>query len=140
MAENKTRPTPGSAADFLAAVQPAAKRDDAQTLCRMMADVSGAPPVMWGPSIIGFGRYHYRYESGREGDAPRIGFSPRASALVLYIMDGFPQHAALTARLGKHSSGKACLYVKKLAEVDQQVLRELIGASLAHMQQLYPDD
>ncbi len=138
MAESKTKATNVSVESFLDAVEPAQRCEDARAVCAMMARVSGEPPKMWGPSIVGFGSYHYKYDSGREGDMARIGFSPRKAALVLYLVDGFPRHAELLARLGKHSTGKSCLYINKLADVDQGVLEELMRSSLAYMDEKYP--
>lgn len=138
MAETKTRPTPVSVDDFIAAVENPVRRADAQILRTMMERISGQPATMWGPSIIGFGSYHYRYDSGHEGDMCRIGFSPRKAELVLYLPDGFEDHAEQLAKLGKHRTGKSCLYVKKLADVDQTVLEAMIGGSLAYMDRSYP--
>ena len=107
-------------------------------LITVMAKASGHPPKMWGSSIIGFDQYHYHYDSGREGDTLRIGFSPRKGQTVLYLVDGFPGHAELMARLGKHKSGKSCLYIKRLSDVDTGVLGDLIAASLAEMRRRYP--
>jgi hypothetical protein len=98
----------------------------------------GGAERLWGSAIIGFGRYHYRYESGREGESLRIGFSPRKGKTVAYIMDGFPLHTELLARLGTYKTGKSCLYIKKLADVNQDALAELCRASLEHMAQKYP--
>lgn len=137
MAENKTQPTEVDPKDFLAAVEPGWKREDAETVCALMEGLSGHQPKMWGPSIVGFGEYHYKYESGREGDFLLIGFSPRKSALTLYVMGGFPRHEAIMARLGKYKTGKSCLYVKRLSDIDMAVLEELISASLAHMRDKY---
>jgi hypothetical protein len=138
MAEAKTKPTKGSVADYLAAVEPAQKRADAQTLLALMTKVSGETATLWGPSIIGFGTYHYKYESGREGDMCRIGFSPRKANLVIYILDGFPKYPALLAKLGKHKTGSSCLYINKLADVDLGVLETLMRESLASMDAKYP--
>ena len=138
MAEQKTKPTALSVKKFLSAVEPAQRRQDAIDVCAMMERLSREPPRMWGSSIVGFGSYHYHYESGHEGDAFRIGFSPRKAALVLYIMGGFPRHADLMARLGKHTTGKSCLYLKKLSDVDEVVLEELMASSLAYMRKTYP--
>jgi len=135
---NKTVETSEDVAAFVAGIADDAQRADAEALIAMMADASGEPPVMWGSSIIGFGRYHYRYDSGREGDMARISFSPRKGKTVLYAIDGFPSHPELLARLGKHKTGQACLYIAKLADVDRDVLRELIDASLAEMERRYP--
>ncbi|MEM8695615.1 MAG: DUF1801 domain-containing protein [Pseudomonadota bacterium] len=137
MAENKTKPIEKSPADFIAAVEPDWKREDAETICAMMERLSGEKPKMWGPSIIGFGQYHYRYDSGREGDFMLTGFSPRKTALTLYIMGGFPRHEDIMARLGKYKTGKSCLYVKRLSDVDLDVLEELVTASLDHMRANY---
>jgi hypothetical protein len=124
MAETKTKPTQVSVDDFLDSVEHPARRADGKTLRTMMERVTGEPATMWGPSIIGFGSYHYRYASGHEGDAPRIGFSPRKANLVLYV-GGFPDYEAMLARLGKHKCSKACLYLGKLADVDLAVLEEI---------------
>ena len=110
MAENKTQPTTAGVADFLAGVAPR-RQAEAETLIAMMRDISGFEPVLWGPSIIGFGTTHYRYDSGREGEMPIVGFSPRAQALVLYLLPGFDAHDALLGKLGKHTTGKSCLYL-----------------------------
>lgn len=137
---NKTVETSEDVAGFIAGIADAAQRADAEALIAMMADASGEPPAMWGSSIVGFGRYHYRYDSGREGDAARISFSPRKGKTVLYAMDGFPSHPEMLARLGKHKTGTACLYIAKLADVDAGVLRELVDASLAEMARHYPKE
>ena len=132
MPQNKTVPTAASVADFLAAVPNARRREDGQALLAMMRDITGLEPQMWGPSIIGFGSYHYKYESGREGDMPIIGFSPRSRSHSLYIMDGFNAYDDLLAKLGKHRKGASCLYINKLADVDLDILRELITRSYRH--------
>lgn len=132
MAENKTQATDASVEAFLATVKPDQRREDGQTVCAMMARITREPPTMWGPSIIGFGSVHYRYESGREGDMCRIGFSPRKAQLVFYLAPGLPERDALLAVLGKHSTGKGCLYVKTLADVDMAVLEALIAESWAY--------
>lgn len=138
MPENKTKPTNASVAAFIDAVEPAQRREDAKTVCAMMERLSGEQPVMWGPSIIGFGTCHYRYDSGHEGDMPRIGFSPRKASLVLYIVLGFPRYDALMAKLGKYTTGKSCLYIKKLADVDMVVLEQLTATSLVDIAERYP--
>ena len=130
MAENKTKPTDASVDEFLEAVEHPVRRADGKALREMMERVSGEPAVMWGPSIVGFGFYHYRYESGHEGDMPRVGFSPRSANLVLYV-GGFPEYEALLAKLGKHKSSKACLYLNKLADVDESVLEEIVRRTYA---------
>ena len=124
MAETKTKPTDASVDGFLAAVGHPVRRADGKAVRAMMERVTGEPAVMWGPSIIGFGSYHYRYASGHEGDMPRVGFSPRSANLVLYV-GGFPEYEALLAKLGKHKRSKACLYLGKLADVDPAVLEEI---------------
>ncbi len=133
MAENKTVKTGASVDEFMAAVENKRRREDGLILLELMRDVSGLEPEMWGPSIIGFGSYHYRYESGREGDMPLIGFSPRKQSLSLYIMSGFDEYEELLGRLGKHRTGASCLYINKLADVDIGVLRELVSRSVEHM-------
>jgi hypothetical protein len=133
VAENKTKPTKLSVAAFIDALPDARKRADAKTLVKLMQSAAGEKPKMWGPSIIGFGSCHYKYESGREGDMPLVAFSPRKAALVLYNLIGFNEAATALAKLGKHSTGKGCLYIKKLADVDQKVLESMVGKSLAHM-------
>jgi len=137
MAENKTKPTKLSVPAFIAAVTDATRRADAKALVKLMQSATGEKPKMWGPSIIGFGSYHYKYDSGREGDMPLIGFSPRKAATVLYNMSGFSGSESLRAKLGKHTTGKGCLYIKKLAEVDQKVLETLVVKSVSAMRARY---
>jgi hypothetical protein len=131
MAENKTKPTQLSVPAFIDAIGDASRRADAKALVKLMQSAAGEKPKMWGPSIIGFGSYHYKYDSGREGDMPLIAFSPRKAANVLYNMIGFSESEVLLAKLGKHTTGKGCLYIKKLADVDEQVLKTMIRKSLA---------
>jgi hypothetical protein len=138
MAANKTFETSADVDAFIAAISDATQRADAISLCAMMARVSGHPPRLWGPSIIGFGSYHYVYESGREGDSLRIGFSPRKGQTVLYLMGGHANHTEQLARLGKHKVGKSCLYIKRLSDVDETVLEEMCTASLVWMDAKYP--
>ena len=138
MAENKTKPTAISVDDFLAAIDDPAKRADALRLRDMMARLSGQPATMWGPSIIGFGSYRYAYESGRSGEAPRIGFSPRAKEFALYLLGTVSRGVPLLDELGRHRTGKGCLYVKRLADVDESVLEALIAESLAYSREAYP--
>jgi hypothetical protein len=138
MADNKTKPTKLSVAAFIDGLTDQTRRADAKALVKLMQSATGEKPKMWGPAIIGFGSYHYKYDSGREGDMPIAGFSPRKAATVLYITTGFSDAEALLAKLGKHTSGKACLYIKKLADVDQKVLDALIGKSVAAMRARYP--
>ena len=130
MGEIKTKPTEVSVDSFLARVPHPVRRADAEQLRAMMERVTGEPAMLWGPSIVGFGRYHYRYDSGREGDMCRVSFSPRSANLVLYL-GGFPEYEALLGRLGKHKTSKACLYVNKLADVDAGVLEEIVRRSYA---------
>jgi hypothetical protein len=138
MADNQTKPTKLSVAAFIDALTDQTRRADAKALVKLMQSAAGEKPKMWGPSIIGFGSHHYRYDSGREGDMPLIGFSPRKAATVLYIMTGFGDSEALLAKLGKHSTGKSCLYIKKLADVDQKVLEALAVKSVAAMRARRP--
>lgn len=140
MADNKTKPTQVSVAAFIDALSDEGKRGDAKALVRLMQKATGEKPKMWGPSIIGFGTYHYTYESGREGDAPLVGFSPRKPALVLYLYNStaFAGAEELLTKLGKHTMGKGCLYIKKLADVDEEVLNELVVKSVAAVRQRYP--
>jgi len=137
MADNKTKPTKLSVSAYIDALTDQTRRADAKTLVKLMQSASGEKPKMWGP-IIGFGSYHYAYDSGREGDMPLICFSPRKAATVLYNMTGFSGSEALLAKLGKHTTGKGCLYIKKLADVDQQVLEALVVKSLAAMRARHP--
>ncbi|WP_324750300.1 DUF1801 domain-containing protein [Sphingomonas sp. LY54] len=130
MADTKTKPTDVSVDAFLDGVAHPVRRADGKALRAMMERVTGEPAVMWGPSIVGFGRYHYRYASGHEGDMCRVGFSPRSANLVLYV-GGFPEYEALLAKLGKHKSSKACLYLGKLADVDLDVLEEIVQHTYA---------
>ena len=139
-ADNKTKPTDLSVDAFLAGIEDDGRRADALALRALLERVSGEPAVMWGPSIVGCGAYHYRYESGREGTMARIGFSPRAKEFVLYVMDGFSRYEDLRTRLGKHRTGKACLYVKRLADLDLAVLEELLSQSLQHSRERYPEN
>lgn len=134
MAEPKTRPTDVPVADFIAAVDNPRRRADAEVMQALLSEMTGVAPVMWGPSIIGYGSY-----KGPTGDWPRIGFSPRKAQLVLYLMGDFDDREALIARLGKVSTKGGCLYINRLDAVDEGVLRELVAASLAHMRARYPD-
>ncbi len=139
MSEIKTRPTDASVEAFIDAVDHPRRREDARTLLDLMQRVTGEQPVMWGPSIVGYGSYHYRYASGQEADWPITGFSPRKQNLSIYIMTGFEEADELLTRLGKHKTGKSCLYVNKLADVDLDVLEKLVRASVAEMKRRYPD-
>lgn len=140
--QNKTQPTQADVEAFLGDLQPASRQADARDLCALLAKVSDRRPKMWGPSIVGFGQYHYRYESGREGDAPCIGFSPRKAALTLYLMGIYADRGMasepLLARLGRFTTGKGCLYIKRLSDVDLEVLEALAARSLAYVRRTYP--
>ena len=138
MAKMKTTPTRASVDAYIDAVEDAQKRADCRAVAAMMAEVTGAPARMWGPSIVGFGSYHYRYASGREGDFMETGFAARKRAITLYIMAGFSEYGDLLAKLGKHDAGKSCLYVKRLADVDQAVLREMVERSVAWIRARHP--
>jgi hypothetical protein len=131
MAENKTKPTQSSVTAFVEAVADPARRADAKALVKLMQGVSGEKPKMWGPSIIGFGSCHYKYDTGREGDMPLIGFSPRKAATVLYGVAEFSDAETMLARLGKHTRGKSCVYIKKLSDVDQDVLKAMAVKAVA---------
>lgn len=138
-AENKTRPTNVSVSSFIDAIEDETRRKDAKTLVALMRKATGEPPKMWGPAIIGFGSRHYKYESGREGDMPVACFSPRKAATVVYMLTGAPSAEALFAKLGKHTVKKGCLYIRKLADVDQAVLETLIVESVASIRSRYAD-
>lgn len=138
MAEPKTKPTTASVRAFIAAIPDGQTRADCRTVAALMEEVTGAKPRMWGPSIVGFGTYHYTYASGRAGDWPLCGFSPRKAALTLYIMAGFDRYDALMAALGTYKTGKSCLYLKRLADIDLKVLKKLVKASVVHMRKTYP--
>jgi hypothetical protein len=139
MADMKTTPTRASVNAFLASVPDEGVRRDCKTLAKMMREATGSPARMWGPSIVGFGEYHYKYESGREGDFFLVGFSPRARQISLYIMAGFERYEEIMQRLGTYKTGKSCLYIKRLDDVDRDALRELIEESVQHMKRRYPN-
>lgn len=137
MAENKTKPTKASVIEFINQVDNEQKKQDAMVLLDLMKSITQEEPVLWGPSLIGFGNYHYKYESGREGDFFIVGFSPRKTALTIYIMPGFERYDKLMQQLGKYKTGKSCLYVKKLADIDMNVLTDLIESSVDYMNKKY---
>ena len=137
MAENTTKPTDVDPAAFVAAVEHPTRRADAEVLLELMGRVTGYPPKMWGPTIVGFGRYHYRYDSGREGDFLITGFSPRKANLVVYLLPGYDDLGDELAVLGKHRMGKSCLYINKLADVDLAVLERMVERSVARMRAEY---
>ena len=137
MAEIKTRPTQISPATFIDKVENEQRRKDGHELVSLMKKVTGKPAKMWGPSIVGFDQYHYKYASGHEGDMPITGFSPRKQSLVLYLGPGL-EDKKLMAKLGKHKMGKVCLYFRRLADLDVKVLEELIAGSVADVRRRYP--
>lgn len=132
MPENKTKPTNVSVSAYIEGLTDATRRSEARELVEVMQRASGEKPKLWGPSIVGFGSYHYKYDSGREGDMPLISFSPRQAAMVLYSMLAHSEAKAVLAKLGRHTTGKGCLYIKKLADVDKTVLETLIKNAVAH--------
>ncbi len=136
MSDLKTQKTKASVSAFLNAIEDDQQRKDAKTIAKIMKEVTGTVPAMWGPSIVGFGSYHYKGASGREGDWLRTGFSPRKQNLSLHIMDGFEGRGALLKKLGKHKTGRSCLYVKRLEDVDVDVLRQLMTASVKRMSKM----
>lgn len=138
MSDNKTTVTDVAVDEYLSQVEPERRRVDAQRLDQIFREASGFAPRMWGPSIVGYGRYHYRYESGREGDFLATGFAPRKANLVIYIMPGYTDFSAILARLGKHKIGKSCLYIKKLDDIDLDVLKELIAAGIEDLGRHWP--
>ena len=137
MAEAKTKPTKAGVEAFVKKVPDAQMRDDCRTLIDLMRKATKAEPVMWGPGIIGFGTYRYKYASGREGDWPIIGLSPRKQNLTLYIMPGFDDFTDLLAKLGPHKTGKSCLYIKRLADIDRPTLTKIVTKSIARMKKTH---
>jgi len=138
MSENKTRPTTQTAADFIAAVDHPTRRADAVVMDAMFQNITGWKPRMWGPSMVGYGSYHYTYDSGRSGDFLATGFSPRKANMSIYIMPGYADFSDILARLGKHKIGKSCLYVNKLADIDMNVLQDLVRAGLEDLSSKWP--
>lgn len=138
MYEPKTKPTDQSVIEFIESVESKQKKADAYELLDIFTSTTGFEAKMWGPSIIGFGSYHYVYPTGHEGDAPLVGFSPRKAKISLYFATGDPDRAPLLDRFGKHTSGKSCVYINKVADIDQEVLKELINQSVEFLQKLYP--
>lgn len=136
-ANNKTQPHAGDVEAYLASIEHAGRREDAHIVLEMMREVTGEPAVMWGSSIVGFGSYHYVYDSGREGDHMLVGFAPRKANLVVYIMPGFKEYEGLLSKLGKHKTGSSCLYLGRLSGIDLKVLRRLIERSVQHMRKKY---
>ena len=138
MSELKTKPTKVSAKSHIAGITNEEQRKDAQTLVALMRRITKEEPVMWGPSIIGFGRYHYKYASGHEGDSALAGFAVRGNELVVYLAPGFEGRDDLLAKLGKHRAGKVCVYIRRLANVDLKVLETLVARSIADTKRRYP--
>ena len=138
MTELKTKPTKKSVEQFLKKVENPTKREDSFTILELMKEITQEEAVMWGDSIVGFGSYHYKYASGREGDWPIVGFSPRKQNLALYIMAGFDDYEEILKNLGKFKTGKSCLYINKLKDVDTQSLKKLISESVKYMKKQYP--
>jgi hypothetical protein len=139
MAKNKTTETQQSVTDFINAVENDAKRNDAFELVKIMQEATGFEPKMWGPSIIGFGSYHYKYDSGHEGDAPLAAFSPRKAATTVYFYLPEENREELLSKLGKHKSSKACIYINKLTDIDIEILKKIILLSIEFTQKLYPE-
>ncbi|MGF7041338.1 DUF1801 domain-containing protein [Mucilaginibacter lappiensis] len=137
MAKNKTTETTGSVTDFLNTVPDETKRNDSFRLVEIMEEQSGYQAKMWGPSIVGFGSYHYKYASGHEGDAPLAGFSPRKGEISLYLSQDFTEKEKLLANFGKHKTSVGCIYIKKLQDVNEEVLRKMVSASVSYMQEKY---
>ena len=137
MASNKTTATRASVTEFMNSIEDPQKRADARKVAAMMRKSTGKRARMWGSSIVGFGTYHYKYDSGREGDFMITGFSPRKQALTVYIMAGFSKYGSLMKKLGKHKTGKSCLYIKRLSDVDETVLQRLIDESVKYMRKTY---
>jgi len=138
MAQNKTTENDLSVSDFLNTVTDETKRADCYNLLEIITETTGFKAKMWGHAIVGFGSYHYKYESGREGDAPLVGFSPRKDAISLYLSSQFKDREALLGKFGKHKTAKACIYVKKISDIDIAVLKEMVTNSVAHISSLYP--
>jgi uncharacterized protein DUF1801 len=133
MAEPKTKPTKASVKEFLNQITDKERRDDCFTVAKIMEEITGDKPKMWGPAIVGFGTWHYKYASGREGDWPVTAFSPRKKDLTLYLMMGFQKHTELMQKLGKHSTGKSCLYIKRLSDIHVPTLKKLIKTSIKEL-------
>lgn len=138
MSENKTKETDLSVQDFLNSLKDEKQKVDAQNLVNFFQEKAGHPPKMWGTSIIGFGSYHYKYKSGRTGDSPLVGFSPRATAISLYLSSNFEDRESLLQQFGKHKTGKGCIYIKSLADINLSILEKMILNHILHIQELYP--
>ncbi|MDN3017133.1 DUF1801 domain-containing protein [Paenibacillus sp. BSR1-1] len=140
MYELKTKETENSVIEFIEKVDSLKKREDAYKLLDIFTETTGYPAKMWGPSIIGFGSYHYKYESGHEGDAPLVGFSPRKAKISLYFAPGDTKREELLKDFGKYTTGKACVYINKVADIDVEVLKELINQSVLFLKETYPNE
>lgn len=138
MYEQKTKETDHSVVEFIEQVDSPKKREDAYRLLEIFEETSGFPAKMWGPSIIGFGSYHYRYATGHEGDAPLVGFSPRKAKISLYFAPGDEKREELLTSFGKHTARKGCVYINKVADIDVEVLKQLIRESIAFLNKTYP--
>ena len=139
MAKNKTTETSANVHEFIDSIKDETKRKDSLVMIDLIKKQSGHEPKMWGPSIIGFGKYHYKYDSGREGDGPLVGFSPRTSALTLYLSGQFEKRDELLGKLGKHKTDKGCIYIKKLSDISTTILEEMITNHIKHILEIYPD-
>jgi len=139
MYELKTKQNDSSVIEFIEAVENPKKREDAYKLLDIFKETTGFEAKMWGPSIIGFGSYHYKYKTGHEGDAPLVGFSPRKAKISLYFAPGDPEREKVLDSFGKHTTGKACVYINKVADIDQDVLKQLINQSVSFLQKTYPN-
>jgi hypothetical protein len=139
MYELKTKENDNSVIEFIETVESPKKREDAYKLLDIFTETSGYPAKMWGPSIIGFGSYHYKYASGHEGDAPLVGFSPRKAKISLYITTDDPDREELLKNFGKHTAGKSCVYINKIADVDVEVMKEMINKSIKFLRETFPE-
>lgn len=140
MATNKTTQTESSVAHFINAIENVIKQNDALELVKIMQEETGFDAKMWGQNIIGFGSYHYKYESGHEGDAPLVAFSPRKEAISLYLYPSFENKEELLSQFGKHKAGKGCIYIKKIADIKVEILKKMISLSVKNLTKLYPNN
>ena len=139
MAKNKTTQTSINVDHYISAIKDETIRKDSFSLTQLIKKQTGLEPKMWGPSIVGFGSHHYKYESGREGDSPNIAFSPRASSIAIYLSGNFDDRETLLQKFGKYKSDKGCVHIKTLAEIDKDVLKKMIANHIKHIKELYPD-
>lgn len=138
MAKNKTTETAGSISAFIDTVNEQQRREDCCSLVEMVKKLTGFEPRMWGPNIVGFGSYHYRYDSGREGDSPLVAFSPRASSIAVYLSGNFDHREALLEKLGKHKTNKGCIHIKALTDINIETLQKMISNHISHIKKIYP--